>query len=888
MAIGVQSHDFGVVDCLMGSTRGEIEEEIVRIPREVVVEEKLYVAVSKDVKDCKPTVLWVLKHFEGRKICLLHVHQPSQMIPMMGGMFPPNKLTEQQVRAHRLLEKQKMHMMLNEYIFICAHRGVRAEKLFIDMENIDKGIVELVAQHEIKRLIMGAAIDKRTTTLKSKKAIFVNREAHISCHIWFVCKGSLIQTREGSLEGMEIRISDSPLASPLTETSHVDHLRSRSISEGQSQHVKLTSPVQSFFHRVRSHGRRVATVPSLDANRGVLMPQHQLGAEESVNAWEGMSRTSPSQGSVLSTWSSSEEQIGSLESNSVVRDDGSEDGSLLSSIRESEEDARRTSPTHELDEGRLDREMIDLLQQAMAEAENSKREAFDELVKRRSAEKDAIEAIRRVKESESSYANEVKRRKEMEVVLAREASELNKIKRQKDEVMEELKTALDQKMALESQLADSGRMLEEFKEKMALAVELLETFKQQRDSLQFERDTAVNEAEGLRKNREAEASSSQSQQFFSEFSFSEIDEATANFDPRLVIGQGGYGSVYRGFLRNTEVAIKLLNSNSKQGRSEFQQEVDVLSKMRHPNLLTLIGACPEAWALIYEYLPNGSLEDRLTCKDDTLPLSWQTRIRIAVEICSALIFLHYNKPHGIVHGDLKPSNILLDANFISKLGDFGICRSLSPDDISTYSTTLCSRTEHPKGTLVYMDPQFLSTGELTAKSDVYSFGIVLLQILTGRPALGIAQEVQYALNEGTLNALLDCSAGDWPFVQAKQLAYLALRCCEMNRKNRPDLVSEVWRVLKPMKAACASSSSFRLGSEEFCQIPSYFICPIFQEIMRDPRIAADGFTYEAEAIKGWLDGGNNTSPMTNLKLANCDLISNHSLRSAIEEWRQQH
>ncbi|KAF5196888.1 U-box domain-containing protein [Thalictrum thalictroides] len=204
-----------------------------------------------------------------------------------------------------------------------------------------------------------------------------------------------------------------------------------------------------------------------------------------------------------------------------------------------------------------------------------------------------------------------------------------------------------------------------------------------------------------------------------------------------------------------------------------------------------------------------SLEDRLACKDDTLPLSWQTQIRIAVEICSALIFLHHNKPHGIVHGDLKPSNILilLDANFVNKLGDFGICRSLSPDGISTYSTTLCTRTEHPKGTLVYMDPQFLSTGELTAKSDVYSFGI------------------------------------------AKQLAYLALRCCETNRKNRPDLVSEVWKVLKPMKAACASSSSFRLGSEKFCQIPSYFICHIFQEIMRDPWIAADGFTYEAEAIK---------------------------------------
>ncbi|PIA49362.1 hypothetical protein AQUCO_01300291v1 [Aquilegia coerulea] len=887
MAIGVQSHDFGgggVVNSLMGSTtRGEIEEEIVEISREVAVEEKLYVAVSKDVKGCKPNVLWAVKHSEGRKICLLHVHQPAQMIPLsMGGKFPANKLTELQVRAHRVLEKQKMHKMLNEYIFICAQLGVRAEKLFIDMENIDKGIVELIAQHGIKRLIMGAAIDKRTSMLKSKKAIFVNQEAPISCHIWFVCKGSLIQTREGSLEGMEIRITDSPLASPLTETSHGDCLRSRSISEGQSQHVKLTSPVQNFLNRLRSHGRRVATVPSLDVNKGVLLPQHQLGAEESVNAWEGMS-----QGSVLSTWSSSEEQIGSLESNSEVRDEASEDDSLLSSIHESEEDARRTSPTHELDPGTLDRELIDLLQQAMAEAENSKREAFDELVKRRRAEKDVIEAIRRVKESESLYANKVKRKKEMEVVLARETSELNKINSQKDKVMEELKTALDQKMALESQLADSGRMLEEFKEKMAVAVELLQTFKQQRDSLQFERDSAVNEAEELRKKRDTEASSSQSQQIFSEFSFSEIDAATVNFDPRLVIGQGGYGSVYKGVLRNTEVAIKLLNSSSKQGRSEFQQEVDVLSKMRHPNLLTLIGTCPEAWALIYEYLPNGSVEDRLTCKDNTAPLSWQTRIRIAVEICSALIFLHYNKPHGIVHGDLKPSNILLDANFISKLGDFGICRSLSPDDISTYTTTLCSRTEHPKGTLLYMDPQFLSTGELTAKSDVYSFGIVLLQLLTGRPALGIAKEVQCALDEGTLNALLDCSAGDWPFVQAKQLAFLALRCCEMNRKNRPDLVSEVWRVLEPMKAACASSSSFRLGSEEPCQIPSYFICPIFQEIMREPRIAADGFTYEAEAIKGWLDGGHNTSPMTNLKLANCDLIPNHSLRSAIEEWRQQ-
>lgn len=250
-----------------------------------------------------------------------------------------------------------------------------------------------------------------------------------------------------------------------------------------------------------------------------------------------------------------------------------------------------------------------------------------------------------------------------------------------------------------------------------------------------------------------------------------------------------------------------------------------MSKVRHPNLVTLIGACPEAWTLVYEYLPNGSLEDRLSCRDNTTPLSWQTRIRIATELCSALIFLHSSKPHNIVHGDLKPANILLDAYLECKLSDFGICRLLLRDEHS--SSTLFCRTD-PKGTFVYMDPEFLSTGELTTKSDVYSFGIILLRLLTGRPALGISKEVQYALSTGNLKSLLDPLAGDWPYVQAEQLARLALRCCEINRRDRPDLGSDVWRVLEPMRASCGGFSSFRMNSEERFQPPPYFICPILQ------------------------------------------------------------
>lgn len=255
--------------------------------------------------------------------------------------------------------------------------------------------------------------------------------------------------------------------------------------------------------------------------------------------------------------------------------------------------------------------------------------------------------------------------------------------------------------------------------------------------------------------------------------------------------------------------------------------MNILSKLRHPNLVTLIGACPETFALIYEYLPNGSLEDRLNCKNNSPPLSWQTRIRIAAELCSVLIFLHSCSPQGVVHGDLKPANILLDANHVSKLSDFGICRILSEDEFSENNTTLCCKTD-PKGTFVYMDPEFLATGELTSKSDVYSFGIILMRLLTGKSALGITKEVQYALSNGILKDILDPTAGDWPFVQAKQLAHLAIRCCDMNRRNRPELASEIWRVLEPMRVSSGTSFS-RLNYEgEQSYVPSYFLCPIFQ------------------------------------------------------------
>ncbi|XP_077241908.1 U-box domain-containing protein 33-like [Tasmannia lanceolata] len=857
---------------------GEIEEELPALLEISVPEERIFVAVGKEKKENMMSLIYALKNARGKKIGILHVHQPASTIPMLGGKFPVDKLKPSQVKAHREQEREKMHKILDEYVQTCASVRVQADKFIKEMDDIERGIVELVAENGVSKLVMGAASDKhysrRMRTPKSKKAITVSREADLSCQIWFVCKGNLVCTREANLDGTGVWVTPpSPVSTPSTQAAPPIQRKSSSLHQRESE-----SPIQDHLWRSKSDNfasRGGGATTSVEVARRII----------TTPSWEGLSVRSTSEASVASTSSTSDDGVGTSASASLVRDEECEEGILaLTPVHEFEEDVQLSSLMNDLEGRRADYQVFDQLDQAMVEADNCKREAFEESNKRRRAEKDAVDAIRKVKETESLYAREMKQRKDIEELLAQEIRELENIKIQQETVIEELGRAREQQKELEIQVADSDRIANELKEKLESAQQLLNTVERESEELQRERDEAVREAERLRKEYEDAASSSHRAQNLSLFSFTELEVATQKFDNSLMIGEGGYGSVYMGDLRHTKVAIKMLNPRSMQGRSEFQREVEVLSRVRHPNLVTLIGTCPETWSLIYEYLPNGSLEDRLICKEGTPPLSWKIRTRIAAEICSALIFLHCNKPHMIIHGDLKPANILIDSNFVSKLGDFGISRLILPEN----STTALGWRTDPKGTFVYMDPEFLSSGVLTHKSDVYSFGIIILQLLTGKPGFGIAKEVKEALEKGNLHGILDNSAGDWPFVQAKQLAHMGLRCCDMQRRNRPDLVSEVSRVLDPMRASLgSSSSSSHLMSQDESRMPSYFICPIFQEIMRDPQVAADGFTYEAEAIKGWLDSGHDTSPMTNNKLNHCELIPNHSLRSAIREWLHQ-
>jgi serine/threonine protein kinase len=215
-------------------------------------------------------------------------------------------------------------------------------------------------------------------------------------------------------------------------------------------------------------------------------------------------------------------------------------------------------------------------------------------------------------------------------------------------------------------------------------------------------------------------------------------------------------------------------------------QVDILSCIRHPNMVLLLGACPEYGILVYEYMANGSLDDCLFRKGNPA-LSWQLRFRIASEIATGLLFLHQTKPEPLVHRDLKPGNILLDHNYVSKISDVGLARLVPAvaENVTQYHMTSTA------GTFCYIDPEYQQTGMLGVKSDVYSLGIMLLQLLTAKPPMGLTHHVEQSIEKGTFKEMLDPAVLDWPIEEALCFAKLALQCAELRRKDRPDLCNEV-------------------------------------------------------------------------------------------------
>ncbi|OIT06519.1 PREDICTED: probable serine/threonine-protein kinase NAK [Nicotiana attenuata] len=300
------------------------------------------------------------------------------------------------------------------------------------------------------------------------------------------------------------------------------------------------------------------------------------------------------------------------------------------------------------------------------------------------------------------------------------------------------------------------------------------------------------------------------------YSFSDLKASTRNFKSDTVLGVGGFGTVFKGWVDEKTltptkvgtgmvVAIKKLNSESMQGFEEWQAEVNFLGRLSHPNLVKLMGYCWEdkELLLVYEFMSKGSLENHLFRRSTAIePLPWELRLKIAIGAARGLAFLHSSEKQ-IIYRDFKASNILLDGNYHAKLSDFGLAK-VGPSAGNSHVTT------RVMGTYGYAAPEYIATGHLYVKSDVYGFGVVLLELLTGLRALdtkrpsGQHNLVDWAKpmlsNKRKLRSIMDARMeGQYSSKAALVAAQLSLKCLEGEPKNRPSM-KEVVEVLEQVES----------------------------------------------------------------------------------------
>ncbi|XP_048628020.1 U-box domain-containing protein 52-like isoform X1 [Brassica napus] len=711
------------------------------------------VAIDKD-KGSQHALKWTIENLasRGQTISLIHVLSKSHS-------SSSSDIAEATPQQKQESEKLAQDLFVSFHCY-CSRKEINCQDILL--EDIDKvrAITEFVSSSAIENLVVGAASRNGfMRRFKTDLPTTLSKQAPDFCNVYVISKGKIASVRNASRPApykSSKQLSEFDNQHPTTPEKapkHHDHSQSAGLITSLKKKCILRICSYYVFHwflQTGSTPSRPRRSVEYDSIRSPLVRRQGKQYGDLYDSDSDLSFISPSS----------------------HRD--SHDISFISSGRPSVD---RSSFTHDFPEsGRSSRMSTSSEFKFSDPSFPNESSTFSEESGGTSSYSsqgvDDIEAEMKrlrleLKQTMDMYSTACK-----EALSARQqASALQKLRTEEERRLEEAKSSEEAAMSIvEKERAKAKAALEAAE----AAKRLAEVEAKRRVTVEM---TALKESDSF----------SHGFVRYRKYTVEEIEEATSNFDESKKVGEGGYGPVFRGYLDHTSVAVKVLRPDAAQGRSQFQKEVEVLSCIRHPNMVLLLGACPEFGILVYEYMAKGSLEDRLFMQGNTPPISWQLRFRIAAEIATGLLFLHQTKPEPIVHRDLKPANVLLDYNYVSKISDVGLARLVPAvaENVTQYRVTSAA------GTFCYIDPEYQQTGMLGVKSDVYSLGIMLLQILTGKQPMGLTYYVEQAIEEGRLKDMLDPAVPDWPMEEAMSLAKLSLQCAELRRKDRPDLGKEI-------------------------------------------------------------------------------------------------
>ncbi|KAK4252801.1 hypothetical protein QN277_014343 [Acacia crassicarpa] len=342
------------------------------------------------------------------------------------------------------------------------------------------------------------------------------------------------------------------------------------------------------------------------------------------------------------------------------------------------------------------------------------------------------------------------------------------------------------------------------------------------------------------------------------FTIGEVRVATNNFDDSLIIGVGGFGNVYKGQIDDSSVpvAIKRLKQGSQQGLKEFQTEVEMLSQLRHHHLVSLVGYCNDdkEMILVYEFMAHGTFREHLYDTEKQL-LSWNQRLEICLGAARGLHYLHTGAKHGIIHRDVKSTNILIDENWMAKISDFGLSK-IGPAGIYRSNINISTVV---KGSIGYLDPEYYTLQILTDKSDVYSFGVVLLEALCGRPPIlravererqNLVEWFRKSVDENEIYEIVDPMLRESITPEClKAYNKIALKCLANNWNDRPsmgDVMLGLESLVEMLNQAEKTNRCGTLNEEITVEEVSVFNGVFFNFVM--VKVTADGVVDDGQRV----------------------------------------